>query len=496
VKLGPSSSIEESQMIIQCEKCQTKFRLDDSRVTEKGVKVRCTKCKHVFTVQKNVPDAESHDSESAVSTMPPPVITTPCEPTTDQKTASGPFSVAPSAAEAADTAPFNSDPIDFGSFDATAFDTSALSFETDNTTSVNDEIDGLPDNEPAFSGGSIDFSHIDFDSSETDSEPSSFLMPETVAPPASQKQHTGIGLDFSDDAMFGAVIETAPEPPGEEISFDFEDTGFAESMEMKGRDFSNKESAPESIETPAEAPFSLGEIDFGEELTAVAVQQVNPEDLKPSQQALFAPLAAAQDKTPDAVAPVLQHREDSSDVDAELPPLTITSRRKQSPFLRMFTAAIAIIVLSALGYFGYSSLSSPSGPAVSEAGKISINAVKSVFVKNSGAGELLVISGNALNEYTKPQASLQIKVAVFNDAGQSVAAKTAYCGNPLTEEQLKSLPLENIEAAMANQFGDSLANMSVAPGKSIPFVVVVANLPPGAKDFSVQSAGSTATSGK
>ncbi len=42
---------------------------------------------------------------------------------------------------------------------------------------------------------------------------------------------------------------------------------------------------------------------------------------------------------------------------------------------------------------------------------------------------------------------------------------------------------------MANQFGDSLANMEVAPGKSIPFVVVVANLPKGAKDFEVQPAG-------
>ncbi|MBI5810497.1 MAG: zinc-ribbon domain-containing protein [Deltaproteobacteria bacterium] len=37
-------------MIIQCGKCSTKFRLDDSRITGGGVKVRCTKCQEVFIV--------------------------------------------------------------------------------------------------------------------------------------------------------------------------------------------------------------------------------------------------------------------------------------------------------------------------------------------------------------------------------------------------------------------------------------------------------------
>ncbi len=43
-------------MIIQCEQCRTKFRLDDSRIKENGVKVRCAKCRHVFTVMKQQPE--------------------------------------------------------------------------------------------------------------------------------------------------------------------------------------------------------------------------------------------------------------------------------------------------------------------------------------------------------------------------------------------------------------------------------------------------------
>ena len=37
-------------MIIQCEQCRTKFKLDDSKVAEKSIKVRCARCRHVFSV--------------------------------------------------------------------------------------------------------------------------------------------------------------------------------------------------------------------------------------------------------------------------------------------------------------------------------------------------------------------------------------------------------------------------------------------------------------
>ncbi|MBW2039610.1 MAG: zinc-ribbon domain-containing protein [Deltaproteobacteria bacterium] len=37
-------------MIVQCEKCGTKYRIDDSKVGAKGIKVRCSKCQHVFKV--------------------------------------------------------------------------------------------------------------------------------------------------------------------------------------------------------------------------------------------------------------------------------------------------------------------------------------------------------------------------------------------------------------------------------------------------------------
>ena len=38
-------------MIVQCNQCGTKFKVDETRVGPSGAKVRCTKCKNVFAVQ-------------------------------------------------------------------------------------------------------------------------------------------------------------------------------------------------------------------------------------------------------------------------------------------------------------------------------------------------------------------------------------------------------------------------------------------------------------
>ena len=52
-------------MIIQCENCKTKFRLDESLLKEEGSKVRCSICKHTFMVFP--PEKPSVDESLALS---------------------------------------------------------------------------------------------------------------------------------------------------------------------------------------------------------------------------------------------------------------------------------------------------------------------------------------------------------------------------------------------------------------------------------------------
>lgn len=44
-------------MIVQCSQCQTRFRIPDEKVTDRGVKVRCTRCQHTFRVTRDGPEA-------------------------------------------------------------------------------------------------------------------------------------------------------------------------------------------------------------------------------------------------------------------------------------------------------------------------------------------------------------------------------------------------------------------------------------------------------
>jgi predicted Zn finger-like uncharacterized protein len=66
-------------MITQCASCQTRFKIGDDKVTERGVKVRCSKCGTVFVVRKGdagAPPATPDETPSPAAdirpaTMPP-----------------------------------------------------------------------------------------------------------------------------------------------------------------------------------------------------------------------------------------------------------------------------------------------------------------------------------------------------------------------------------------------------------------------------------------
>lgn len=525
-------------MIIQCEQCQAKFKLDDSKVTDKGVKVRCAKCKHVFSVTREKPPTEQQDfappseqtdisrQEEAFSPEP-----TPQEPP-------GPFSFASeSPEEPVFSAPapqptepeeqsvqfsFDPEPPEEDADSTVRMEAGAIESNVPDssfTSSVNDEfsLSSLEDesgfaverDEVSSSDGDVDFDSFDFGGGEDADKtmvappPSADFGDKTMiqqftAPVAAIKEEPQ-GLDFSDDDMFGAVITPPVEEPSESISFDFGTDSFADSMDMGTAESGQKGGTSLSLESAAEAPFSLGEIDFGDELTSVAVQQVNPEELKPSQEILFAPLAEAQEKIEPTADDDLKRAfsvEAAQTQQDDLPPLSIASRRKQSPIATALIAVVSLLVVGVLGYIGFTAFSDDKGTAAKEAGKISVRAVKAAYVKNASAGSMLVISGEAVNEYAVPQAALQVKGVIFDAKGQILASKSAFGGNLLTDEQLTSMPLDKIEAAMANQFGDSLSNLEVAPGKVVPFMIVISSPPKEGKDFGVEPTGSTVASGK
>ncbi|MEI6206129.1 MAG: DUF3426 domain-containing protein [Desulfuromonadales bacterium] len=498
-------------MIIQCEQCQAKFRLDDSKVVDKSVKVRCSKCKHVFTIAKEQPKTEPFTFDSSPeqtltnkhedTSLPPPLLHQ-----SGLQESSSPFSFGAGfpnetndVAESAEPDPFVTSASELVFAPAGNDEFSLSSLEGDKGFAV--ERDGVPSAQ-----ADVDFGNFDFGDSGMDTEKTMIAPPssadfgdKTMIQPIIATKVTAQVTDFSDKDMFGTAISQPVAEPAGSALFDLGTVSLIDAAGMAGTEEMRKDGSSLPPDSEANAPFNPGEIDFGDEHIATTGHQVNYDQLAPSHEVLSTPLS----KTHDTPVPVTDndlgktfHPGAEQAAQEDLPPLPISSRRKQNPLSAGLIAVVALLMVGALGYFGFSSFSEDKDKVVQEVGKISVRAVKASYVKNNLVGSLLVISGEAVNEYPAPRAALQIKGMIFDNKGQVLASKSAFGGNMLTNEQLAGLPLDKIEAAMANQFGDSLANLEVAPGKSVPFMVIISTPPKEGKDFGVEPVGSTVASGK
>ncbi len=120
-----------------------------------------------------------------------------------------------------------------------------------------------------------------------------------------------------------------------------------------------------------------------------------------------------------------------------------------------------------------------------QTGQIVLNNLQGSFVSNQETGELFVIRGEALNQFSEPRASIQVKGVIFDAEEKPLLQKTIFAGNPISDQDLRSLPYSKIEELMSNQFGQSLSNMNVNTDQAIPFAIVFRDLPKTLSEFSV-----------
>lgn len=517
-------------MIIQCVQCSSKFRLDDSRVTESGVKVRCSKCKHVFVVKKEAP-AEEADLDVMLQGLQSPGAAPagqepPAEPPPSFEAGETPVEPSPAGGEEAGLSREEAEwalhaP---GAGESPQPPSSPVPVEEEG---LRQSAQGFGE-EPAAPESEHAPEELDFGalSIETATKPEAqdageeFSLPVTGFEYEADEKPVGLSaagepleeeeIVFGDvtPESFASLTEPAKgaeggtaEGEGVDITFEFEEEEKAQA-----------EVAPASTESREEEPFDFGQIDFGIEEAAapVAGGEVPPPLFAVPEEADRVPPAITA--TPDAAEPQAEEPVSAVAVpfaENELPPLPISSRRKERSFLPaafIVVSVLAIVLLAGAGFYffkegpeafkklGVGFLADWLGMESREEGKISLEKVSGAYLKNVEGGEIFVIRGEAVNNFKKARASIQVKGAVLGTGGQVLSQKMAYCGNPLTEEQLKSMPMAKIEGAMNNQFGDSLSNLGLQPGKRIPFVVVISGVSGEATDYSVDVVGSTVAS--
>ena len=478
-------------MIIQCDHCKAKFRIDDAKLANGAVKVRCAKCKEVFVVDKEESPVESVQMPQAEVKPTPPAP--PTDFMSDAFTERSDFSLeqeqSPGNAAAkmkspiADEFDWKDTAVSLDLPDATAgFDSSSSTTEVDSKNAFQTQATAADvDND-------FDFGDINLQTSLTEAKPS----------PQAPFQE-----DFSIDFGEVSFAETPPSssvaagssPEGLTADFSFDAAPSADSSPAAGNDDfllsfnADQADEPKPPEIPVEGGgnTNFGAFSFGEMADATKSDQAVTHEHLSSLDQDFA-------STPFP-----------SSADEDLVPSSLTSRKKSGsrfPLFLILGAILLIVALAASGvYFfggpkafsrvGLGFLVDWSGDKSAEEGNMAIKNILASYIVNSSAGELFVVRGEAVNNFKKPRASIQIKVSILGPGGAVLVSKSAFCGNSLSNEQLASLPLAKIEEAMNNQFGDSLANLGVKPGNAIPFVVVMSGVPKEATDYSVQIAGST-----
>jgi hypothetical protein len=105
----------------------------------------------------------------------------------------------------------------------------------------------------------------------------------------------------------------------------------------------------------------------------------------------------------------------------------------------------------------------------------------------SSAGRMFVIKGQVVNSGQATRGRIRIHAALLDNASRTVAERTVYAGNVLGGEALRAADKETIEKALSSPFGENLANLDVAPGKSVPFMVVFLDIPEGVDTYLLEA---------
>ncbi len=133
------------------------------------------------------------------------------------------------------------------------------------------------------------------------------------------------------------------------------------------------------------------------------------------------------------------------------------------------------------------------GPKVEDPGNLRIytSDIVSRFVDNPKAGKLFIVRGKVRNGYSEPRSFIRLSAKLYSEGKKLVKTKQVFCGNVLSDLQLQSLSIQQINKKLNNRLGHKRANVDVPPGKSIPFMVVFSNLPANLEEYTIEAESST-----
>lgn len=459
-------------MIITCEKCETRFNLDESLLDADGSTVRCSRCQHIFTAfpspaKPEFDDAEFQDidfdkdlefDDSDFDEQENPPETSDDDNRTQaviQET------VEPDELELEAIDPDEIE-IEFEDADTAETEELALSDEpalSEDLDKVGEELElgdiTSQDDEPEFDLA------FDLDEENPDTDELSLDTPEEKEP------------ELEDQSRPHSLEETDPLDKTTKSDVDLKD------------DFEHEETAFDGLDEFDDPDFN--ETDMEDADLPDTPSHEPPPPRRPARASLIHPLDP-EDERMDSEEPPAKKK-----AGLGLPVLVL--------LLVFLLAGGGYIAAKFLGYkipflpeiqipFIEQYLPEKTPETVTYPDPIpDQKSVTGRFLTNDFAGELFIITGKIENPAQIPYSRIQVKGTLFQKEKKAAMTQMAFCGNIIPEETLKTDRIEDLTAQLKIPGGTADINEKIMPGDTVPFMLVFADLPRNLENFTVEVAG-------
>lgn len=408
-------------MIIQCDKCSTKFRLEDSKVSSNAVKVRCTKCQNVFVVQppQLIEAVEIEEPAGNVAATPPE----PPAPKRTDKPQKGEYSL---------------------KFDFARPDESMMKQGQEKTAPPPEKDEGASI-APDLSFGDIDLNFVDPQKpvAGRKDEPVAKIPPDTTsaageAPrkqpmPKAEPGQDGFDFDFN---IEGQKKEETPSRPLEKT------VGPEKGALLASQEKAAKAFGGSSAGRPPSAEQSFDAEDRGS-FTDALDEAISKE---------------SQEERPGA----------------ETEEAAMPARRRPVPaWIPAVIAAGAVIIIGLAVIFnsgGAGRFSAREKAAISK--PIDIETINGYMAENKNIGRIFVIEALIRNITDSAQGIKEVRGVIYNSSGARVIDRIVSPGRVVSAEELKNLPKEGLIKALSDTSGSI-----IPPKATVPVMVLFTEIP-------------------
>lgn len=420
-------------MIIQCDKCSTKFRLEDSKVSSNAVKVRCTKCQNVFVVQppqliEAVEIEEQSDRDTDARPSAPPVNeqglrAEPPAPKRTDKPQEGKYSL---------------------KFDFERPDENMMKQGQEETAPL-PEKDEDASTAPDLSFGDIDLNFVDSQKpvAGRKEEPAAKIPPET-APTAGEAPRK----------------QTMPKAESGQDGFDFD-------FSIEGQ---KKEETP-SLPLEKTVGPEKGALLASQEKAAKAFGGSSVDGTTSVEQSFE---ARDTGSFTDALDEAISRESAEEKPGAEAEEAVMPARRRPVPaWIPAVIAAGAVIIIGLAVIFNSGGAGRFSARGKAAVGKpIDIETINGYMAENKNIGRIFVIEALIRNITDSAQGIKEVRGVIYNSSGARVIDRIVSPGRVVSAEELKNLPKEGLIKALSDTSGSI-----IPPRATVPVMVLFTEIP-------------------